>query len=566
MLGILRAFVWLRWRVLMNSLERTGARDTIERFSLAIEQLGPIMAAVLMIPSAILLAGAGAYSGWALAEGTARPLPFEALRFLLLAACALTVIGPFLLPAAERTSPVRLLLLPISRRTLYLAQAATTLTDPWMLLMLPAVAALPAGLAVGGAWGAAVFAAGAGLVLMLVLIGLASLATSLIYLIVRNRRRAELLTLIFILVLPLAGMLPALLQGQARQATRERRAARVHDVQGWVHALQENVLPLVPSELYVRSMRAAAQDSVVDAIRPVVGLAAGAVLLHAAGLLVFGRMLDSPASTGSRRKASGRRTPARRIPGLSPGTSAVAMAQVRLALRTPRGRSTLLSPLMVFLMFGAMMWRTGSTAEFGFVWLGSGIALAVFASWVSLLAILPIAMNQFAIDGAGLTLAFLSPLDDWELLRGKAVGNAVIAGIPALFCTAAAAAIFPGASLSLWMSVPLGVAAAYLWVTPAAAALSAVFPRAVDLNSIGRGSNAHGAANFLGLLTCIAAGVSSLLVGAAATRVFGRPDATALLMLIWCAVSAALAHVLFIPVRALLARRRENLALIPERR
>ena len=37
--------------MLINSLERTGARDTIERFSIAIEELGPIMAAVLMIPS-----------------------------------------------------------------------------------------------------------------------------------------------------------------------------------------------------------------------------------------------------------------------------------------------------------------------------------------------------------------------------------------------------------------------------------------------------------------------------------------------------------------------------------
>ena len=44
MLRILRAFAWMRWRVLLNSLERTGARDTLERFSLAIEQLGPIVA------------------------------------------------------------------------------------------------------------------------------------------------------------------------------------------------------------------------------------------------------------------------------------------------------------------------------------------------------------------------------------------------------------------------------------------------------------------------------------------------------------------------------------------
>ena len=44
MLRTLRAFAWMRWRVLVNSLERTGARDRLERFSLAVDQLGPIIA------------------------------------------------------------------------------------------------------------------------------------------------------------------------------------------------------------------------------------------------------------------------------------------------------------------------------------------------------------------------------------------------------------------------------------------------------------------------------------------------------------------------------------------
>ena len=32
----------MRWRALINSFERTNARDTIERFSLAIDRIGPI--------------------------------------------------------------------------------------------------------------------------------------------------------------------------------------------------------------------------------------------------------------------------------------------------------------------------------------------------------------------------------------------------------------------------------------------------------------------------------------------------------------------------------------------
>src|SRR3982751_225519 len=61
---IFRAFLWLRWRVLINSLERTGARDTIERFSLATEKLGPIMALVLLVPSSMALAGLGLVAGY----------------------------------------------------------------------------------------------------------------------------------------------------------------------------------------------------------------------------------------------------------------------------------------------------------------------------------------------------------------------------------------------------------------------------------------------------------------------------------------------------------------------
>ena len=118
----------------------------------------------------------------------------------------------------------------------------------------------------------------------------------------------------------------------------------------------------------------------------------------------------------------------------------------------------------------------------GSITLQSGLGLATFGSAVCLLAILPIAMNQFAIDGAGLTLALLSPLRDLELLAGKAIGNAIIAALPASICVAIALALFPAGNPALWLCLPLGLASVYLLVAPAAAGLSAAFPRAVDLN------------------------------------------------------------------------------------
>src|SRR6266545_4598145 len=183
MVRILRAFVWLRWRMLLNSLEKTGARDTLERFSLAMERLGPIMAGIIMIPSVCILAIIASAGGYGLGRGDQPSVLFEAVRYMLLVVPVASIVGPLFLPAADRTNPVRLLLLPIPRGTLYAAQAATALGDVWIILMLPIVLFVPAGLAVAGAIGSAVVVLAGGLVLLAVVVGLSVLATSVLHLI-----------------------------------------------------------------------------------------------------------------------------------------------------------------------------------------------------------------------------------------------------------------------------------------------------------------------------------------------------------------------------------------------
>ncbi len=89
-----------------------------------------------------------------------------------------------------------------------------------------------------------------------------------------------------------------------------------------------------------------------------------------------------------------------RIPGLSRASAAVAHAHLRLATRTPRGRSTLLSPLLVFTVLAFVMSRR-ENLESQFA---GGIGVAAFGSIICLLSILPFSMNQFAVDRAGLTL------------------------------------------------------------------------------------------------------------------------------------------------------------------
>ncbi len=257
-----------------------------------------------------------------------------------------------------------------------------------------------------------------------------------------------------------------------------------------------------------------------------------------------------------------RATWGRTLPLLSSGASAVALAQFRLAIRTPRGRSIMLSPFLMLILFGVIMRRNGGDVNFGPFSFDSGLGLAAFTTFVGLTSILPIAMNQFAVDRAGLTLALLSPLTDREYLTGKAVGNGLIAGVPALLCMIVAAVAFPGGRPALWACLPMALLASYCLVAPAAAVFSAIFPRVVDMNSIGRGSNAHGAAGLFGLLTFVVAGAPSAILVFAATRWFHQPALAPLFMAVWCVLAFFIGRLLFIPARRIFDARRENFAML----
>jgi hypothetical protein len=374
--------------------------------------------------------------------------------------------------------------------------------------------------------------------------------------------------LLILVILPVS-ILPGLLQGERRHSSRtgERPAARERvTLPPWVAAAGRRAFAFYPTELYTSSARAAVRGEAAAAGASLAALTGSALLLHALGMLAFARVLDAPGSTGegsagARRAVSMRDAWGRTLPGLSSGASAVALAQLRLALRTPRGRSILLSPVLMFFIFGYIMRRNVGGMELGVLTLHSGLGLASFGSFVCLMSTLPIAMNQFAVDKSGVTMALLSPLTDGEYLAGKAVGNALIAAPPALLCLLASFALFPGGSPALWLAIPLGLLSTSLLVAPVAAICSAMFPRVVDMNSIGRGSNAHGLSGLLGILAFGAAGAPSLLLVMAAAR-WLRPSFAPVLLLAWCGVTYLICRLLFVPARAVFASRRENLAML----
>ena len=145
---IFQAFLWMRMRVLINSLERTGARDTLERFSVATEKLGPIIGLVLLIPSSLVLFVLGITTGFALAQSDSA-VTITIVRYFLLLVLALTLIGPIVLPTRDSGSIVRFLLLPIPRFDLYLAQMAGGLAIRDPARHSAVVLGIPIGLAIG---------------------------------------------------------------------------------------------------------------------------------------------------------------------------------------------------------------------------------------------------------------------------------------------------------------------------------------------------------------------------------------------------------------------------------
>ena len=554
---IFRAFLWMRWRVLVNSLERTGSRDTIERFSVAAGKLGPIMAMIVLIPSAIGLFVLGITAGFGIATGSML-IPLQVLRYLAFLGIALTLLGPVMLPTRDGGSVARMLLLPIPKTALYAAQVAGALADPWIALLVPAVTGVAIGMAVGLSAAGTIIALAAGAVFLLFVLGIASFASSLIHLLLRDRRRGDLVLLVLVLILPIMAAAPQFLLPErhtgGRRLTRSERQAQPPSR---TERVVLRLVPYVPSEMYYRATQNAL--SPLDAALPLAGLAIAALGIQMAGYAAYRRVLDMPASQGIRRAGSFGGLWSRVIPGLSPAASAVAFNQLRLALRSPRGRATIGSPLLMPILLAALGYQRGGVPIPGLQGY-YGLATAAMGCFASILGLLPLSMNQFAIDKAGFTRYMLSPFGIDDLVVGKAVGNALIAAGPMLFCFVLPSLILPGESVALWLALALALVATFVLLAPASAALSAVFPKSVDLNSIGNGSNAHQAATLLGMLAFLICAAPSALLAFVAIGWLHQPQLTPVFLLAWCGLACGISYLLFIPVRRLVASRCETLA------
>lgn len=570
MIRSLRAFVWLRWRLVLNSVRGGRRRDTFEQISRALALAVPFILVALAFGSVVAMAIVGFWGGNAVATGLvsmnvvlaiARGVLFGLLLVIIIFAVTSPVQGSL-------THYTRLLLLPISRRVLHLVEVLSSLADPWIAFLAPGLLLFAVGVSFGGRTIAAIWAAVAASLFLVVLAALAALVGFLVAWLVRDRRRSELFTLVFVLILSVAGFLPLML---AEQSSSERREARRRGEARQDRTFEEidRMLPVwtraLPSELYGRTVRAALEDRPGAAGAAAGALMAEAILLFAASSVVHRRLIGSTSVNSRRRQAEGPVAPVWRIPGQSSSVSAVAIAQARTALRSVRGRLVvfLSGPILAVLVFFFRRFEDGSfitrLGDSGFILMAAGALMAILSAQA-------FTMNLFASDRAGLTLQFLLPISDAELARAKILGVGLLVVAATALAAVAAFVVAPGGAPALWVAAFFGVLAIYLLLSPVAVWLSAMFPVAADLSKTGSGGNPHGFAAIVGMAGFAAATALTGGVFAATIWGFERPDLALPVMTGWLVIAAAVAHPLVVLASRAISLRRENLGLVAQGR
>jgi len=565
MIRFLRAFAWLRWRLLINGIRSGRRRDALEQVSRLLALIVPLVIVVMSLGSIILLSLAGLLGGIDLARGrfVEPDVIIFVARAVLFGAMALVVFLPVVSAAqSPGTQYSRLLLLPIPVRGLHLVEVLAGLADPWILFTLPGIVLFAVGLAWGGRPDVAAIAAVAGLALAVVLASLASLINFSVSWLFRDRRRAELLTIIFVMSISIVALLPQLFESADGSGTRGRGTRRGSISVSRIDAALPGWFKVVPSELYGGAMSAAVQDGDRAAAVQWVGVlvAEGIVFFWLSGL-VHRRLLESAGGSSSGRRRAVAIRPPWRLPGISLPVSAVAWVMFKNSLRSVRGRVAVLLPGPMMAIVSLMLLRKPDEAPW-IATLGTHSHLVFGVSlFITALAIQPFTMNQFASDRAGLTLQFLLPVSARDLVRGKALGGAALYLVAAMVSCLASALATGGGSPVAWLMTLLGGLAIYVTIAPVAAIMSALFPVASDLSKAGTGGNPHQASALVGMFMGLASVLPVLLIVVPALWPGRTPGGALLAMVVWLSVVTAVAWVLLDLISRVVTHRRENLFL-----
>jgi hypothetical protein len=294
----------------------------------------------------------------------------------------------------------------------------------------------------------------------------------------------------------------------------------------------------------------------------VVVLIAEGVLLFAASSAVHARLIGSLENEQDHRRRISKPLGGFEVPFVRPSVAAVAMTYLRMALRSVRGRLAILLPAPMLLAIATLVRRMPDVPDGMSAVFHRGDLLFAVGSVLALHALQPFTMNLFGTDRAGLTLLFLSPLDDRDLARGKILGCALLLGVSMSLCLLGAVIVAPGGEVWTWLAVPIGIAAVWMWASPLAVWLSILFPVAADLSKTGKGGNPHPLAMLVGLVAVMGLLVPTALLFVAAEFWLRKPPLVLVFELSWLLVAVLVAWPLLNFAASSLSSRRENLALL----
>ena len=569
-LKVFRALVWLRWRLLKNSLSSGRKRDSLEQVSRALALIVPLLIVAMSVGTFAVVSIVSFVSGSMLADGRLDTDATLIVVRLLVAIMTFTILSLGVVSPTQSSMSryTRLLLLPIHRRVLHLVEVAAAFADPWVAVVAAGLLMFALGILAGGQPVVAMIVLMLGVLTVTVIVCAASLAGFLVSWLMRDRRRGELFTLVFVLAFSLLSFLPAFF-ARSDEERRQDSASGRRTRRAFNPVEFDQRLPAwsryIPSELHGRSTAAAFRGDDAAAATGMVALAVEAALLFALSARVHRRMLNSLEGDQSRRRRVTVEPGYPNLPLLPPAASAVAYAMMRAALRTVRGRLTILLPGPMFglltLAFKRVpdeRWATGA-AEYGFLLFG----VCIIFTFYSMQAF---NMNFFGSDRAGLTMQLLAPVSDRQLAWGKVVGFAIVSGVGVLVCLATSLFVARSGPPAYWATIVFGAIATFFLLAPVSIWLSALFPVQSDLSKTGSGGNPHPFTMFAGLF-CIAVFSAPTLGILAVAQFWFRSPITALPMAaLWAAIAAAIGIPLVNLAARTLGSRRENLALVAQGR
>ncbi len=492
----LGALVWLKWRVLRNSLRsRRGAANR------AASAVGTLAAAAL---SLLFAAGMGAAGYW-LARATdpahAVAARGDAVQPMLLLFGLLSImflmwaLVPLSLGGGTGFDPGPLLLYPISLRQLFLVDLLSELSSLSTLFAAPSLLAV--GLGAGLARGRVAQSLAAAAVAACFGAALAKLVSTAVASLMRARRaRGEML----LAALGIVGAFSGLLVSQGFELIRG--ADEFPAALGWT-----------PPGALVAALTAPSRPGASPGDYLLAVATLGVYAAAAVGLtyVVATRALRSSGGAGKRRggdreggvAAAARAAVGWRVPLLSTQLATVFEKEMRYALRNAQLRVIVLMPVVmtVALSFGFGP-RRGGFGDMGAAapyFEGVRGGLGMFYVFIILSAL---AGNLFGFDGAGARSYVLSPVPRRTILLGKNL---------AVFCVAVVAAVAVGVTNRLihggagWGAL-LFTALCFIhfaaFFTTVGNYTSVRFPRRLQF---GRRMNASGVAGLLMIPTIVAA-------------------------------------------------------------